>query len=94
MILPQSSLQTMDDQNMTSNVLSALSSTELEFIRLACHPAEFEYEEIATMMDKGIDELESYYSSISEKFNIRTRAGLVLFAFAWRIEGMHSVLCA
>ncbi len=64
-------------------VIERLTERELEFIRLVCDENEYTYEMIADRMDVHRRTLDGYRESIFNKFSIKSKVGLVLFAFKW-----------
>jgi two-component system invasion response regulator UvrY len=53
---------------------------EAEFLRLVCDEQEYTYEQIAHMMGISRRTVDGYRESLFEKFNIKSKTGLVLFA--------------
>lgn len=68
-----------------SRILTELTPKELAFIKLACSPAEYTYEEIAVLMDTKPSTVETHRKHVFEQFNIRSKSGLVIFAYRWGI---------
>lgn len=64
-------------------VLEILSERELEFIRYASRADELSYEQIANRMGVALRSVHGYRQSIFTKFGLRSKAGLVIFAFKW-----------
>lgn len=56
-----------------------------EFLRLVCHENEYTYEQIAELMDIQRRSVENFRASLFDKFNIKSKTGLVLFAMRWRL---------
>lgn len=56
-----------------------LNEKELEFLKLAC--SEKTYKEIAMMMSLSPRTIDGYRDSLFEKLNLKTRVGLVMYAF-------------
>ena len=70
-------------------VLEKLSEREKEFIKLACDENEYTYKQIADLMAVQHRTVDGYRESIFEKFGIKSKAGLVLFAMKHKlVEGM------
>ena len=61
-------------------ILNMCSDRELHFLRLVCSPDEFTYEQIAQKMDVHKRTVDGYRESLFEKFKLRSKTGLVLFA--------------
>lgn len=64
-------------------VLGRLTERELEFVRLAAHEDEYTYEEVAARMNVSLRSVHGYRESVFAKFGIKSKAGLVIFAFKW-----------
>jgi two-component system, NarL family, invasion response regulator UvrY len=66
-------------------VLSMITAREMEFLLHVCSENEPTYERIATMMGVHRRTVDTFRVSLFEKFNIRSKTGLVLFAMRWGI---------
>ncbi|MDX9751356.1 MAG: response regulator transcription factor [Flavobacteriales bacterium] len=64
-------------------VLARLTERELEFVRLACHEDELTYDAIAERMNVATRSVHGYRQNVFAKFGIKSKAGLVIFAFKW-----------
>lgn len=64
-------------------VLAQISPRELEFLQHVCSPEEHTYEAIATLMGIHRRTVDNYRMALFEKFNIKSKTGLVLFALRW-----------
>ncbi|HRD54008.1 MAG TPA: response regulator transcription factor [Flavobacteriales bacterium] len=64
-------------------VVSSLSPRETEFIRMVCHETEPTYEEVAKQMSVTLNTVHGYREKIFHKFEIKSKAGLVIFAYKW-----------
>lgn len=69
-------------------VLEQLTAREREFLRLVCHEKEYTYEQIADQMGVQHRTVDGYRESIFEKFNIKSKTGLVLFVLKHRLFDM------
>lgn len=58
-----------------------LSDRELKFLELVCNENEYTYEQMAEIMAVSIKSIDVYRTSLFEKFNIKSKVGLVLFSF-------------
>lgn len=67
-------------------VLEKLTDREIVFLQLVCDEKEFTYEQIAEQMNVHRRTVDGYRESIFEKFNIKSKTGLVLFAIKYRIS--------
>ena len=64
-------------------VLEQVSPRELEFLQLVCSEAEPTYEQIAKAMGVHRRSVDNYRVSLFEKFHLRSKTGLVIFAMRW-----------
>ena len=64
-------------------VVERISPREMEFLRLVCDEAEFTYEQIASRMGIQRRSVDNFRIGLFEKFNIKSKTGLVLFAMRW-----------
>ncbi len=64
-------------------VIARLSEREWMFIRLVCADDEPTYEELAVQMEVTLRTVHGYRESVFNKFGIKSKVGLVLFAFKW-----------
>lgn len=68
-----------------TDMIAALNDREREFLRLVCDEKEYTYEEIANMMHAHRRTVDKYRESIFEKFGVKSKTGLVLFAVKNRL---------
>ncbi len=61
-------------------ILKKLTPRELQFLRLVCSEEEFTYEQMAGAMGVSRRTVDGYRESVFDKFGIRSKTGLVLFA--------------
>ncbi len=66
-------------------ILDRISPRELEFLQCVCNDEELTYEEIAEVMGVGRRTVDYFRTSLFEKFDIKSKAGLVLFAVRWKL---------
>jgi two-component system invasion response regulator UvrY len=64
-------------------VLEQITPRELEFLLLVCSPDEPTYEQIADTMGIHRRTVDNYRIALFEKFHIKSKTGLVLFAIRW-----------
>ena len=57
-----------------------LSEKEKEFLRLVCHPDEYTYDMISQIMKVGRRTVDNYREAIFEKYGIKSKTGMVMFA--------------
>ena len=60
--------------------MDLVSERELTFLQLVCDPKEYTYEQIATIMNVHRRTIDGYKEGLGDKFNIKSKTGLVLFA--------------
>ncbi len=58
-----------------------LSAREQEFLTLVCNENEFTYEQMAQKMGLSVKSIEAYRAALFDRFNIKSKVGLVLFSF-------------
>ncbi len=66
-------------------ILEQLSQREREFLKLVCHEAEYTYDQIAGEMGVQHRTVDGYRESIFEKFEIKSKTGLVLFVLKYQL---------
>ncbi len=66
-------------------ILQGLSDRERTFLKLVCHEAEYTYDQIAGEMGVQHRTVDGYRESIFDKFNIKSKTGLVLFVLKHRL---------
>ena len=88
-VLSNSELKTTYERQR-EKILAAITDRELEIIRLACSPGEFTYEEIAHRMNLKPSTVEGHRKHIFDRFGIKSKAGLVIFAYRWEIVRVDS----
>ncbi|HRP00705.1 MAG TPA: response regulator transcription factor [Flavobacteriales bacterium] len=64
-------------------VMAQISPRELEFLHHVCSPEEHTYEAIAGLMGVHRRTVDNYRVALFEKFAIKSKTGLVLFALRW-----------
>lgn len=64
-------------------LLADVTAREMEFLRLVCREDEYTYEQIAELMGVHRRTIDGYRSHLFDKFNVRSKTGLVLFALRW-----------
>ena len=57
-----------------------LSDRELHFLQLVCDEKEFTYDQMADIMNVSVKSIEVYRSALFEKYEIKSKVGLVLFS--------------
>lgn len=62
-----------------------LSGRELEFLKLVCDERELTYDQMADIMGLSVKSIEAYRTALFDRYNIKSKVGLVLFSFKHRI---------
>ncbi len=62
-----------------------LSGREQEFLKLVCDERELTYEQMAGIMNVSVKSIEAYRAALFDKYNIRSKVGLVLFSYKYRL---------
>ncbi|SCY07998.1 response regulator transcription factor [Flavobacterium caeni] len=62
-----------------------LTARELEFLKLVCDERELTYEQMADIMGLSVKSIEAYRTALFDRYNIKSKVGLVLFSFKHRI---------
>ncbi|MBK7556025.1 MAG: response regulator transcription factor [Flavobacteriales bacterium] len=70
-------------ERQRAQVMELLSDREIELIRLVCHEDEYTYDQIAAKMDVSRRTVDGYREDLFARFDIKSKTGLVLFAFKW-----------
>ena len=64
-----------------NNSTIVLSNREREFLTLVCAKEEFTYEQMSEQMGLSVKSLENYRANLFERYQIKSKVGLVLFSF-------------
>ncbi|MEZ4808572.1 MAG: response regulator transcription factor [Flavobacteriales bacterium] len=71
------------EERERDRVLERITPREMEFLLLVCDEAEYTYEQIAEHMGVHRRTVDNFRIGLFEKFNIKSKTGLVLFAMRW-----------
>ncbi|UOE51724.1 response regulator transcription factor [Mucilaginibacter sp. SMC90] len=71
-------LYTMQNKNTSADKSKELTSNELIFLKLSC--SELTYRQIADEMNLSPHTIDNYRESLFQKFGLKSRTGMVLFA--------------
>jgi len=71
------------EERERDRVLGAITPREMEFLLLVCDEAEYTYEQMADRMGVHRRTVDNFRISLFEKFDIKSKTGLVLFALRW-----------
>ncbi len=75
------------EEREREKVLAAITPREMEFLLHVCSTEEPTYEQIADVMGVHRRTVDGYRIGLFEKFNIKSKTGLVLFAMRWGLIG-------
>lgn len=78
-------IRNYDLSGETKKQTVVLNERELEFLRLVCDEQELTYEQMADSMNLSIKTIETYRAALFDRFNIKSKVGLVLFSFKYRL---------
>lgn len=62
-----------------------LSPREFHFLELVCDEKEYTYEQMAAIMGVSVKSVEAYRTALFERYAIKSKVGLVLFSFKYRL---------
>jgi len=68
-------------------IMADLTGRDIEFIRHVCDESEPTYEQVATLMNVSVSAIHYYRERIFTTHGIKSKAGLVIFAYKWGIMG-------
>jgi len=71
------------NQDAKSDIV--LTDREREFLRLVCDERELTYEQMADIMSVSVKSIEAYRTALFEKYNIKSKVGLVLFSYKHKL---------
>lgn len=58
-----------------------LTDREHHFLKLVCHEKEYTYDQMAELMQVSVKSIDVYRAALFDKYNIKSKVGLVLFCF-------------
>ncbi len=70
-------------ERQRAKLMEQLNGREVDFIRLVCREDEYTYDQIATKMGVSRRTVDGYREELFNRFDIKSKTGLVLFAFKW-----------
>ncbi len=74
---------TTPSERERARIVGQITPREMEFLLLVCDEAEFTYEQIADRMGVHRRTVDNFRIGLFEKFGIKSKTGLVLFALRW-----------
>jgi len=72
------------ESDLTPTVFD-LSDKELEFLSLVCDERELTYEQMSKLMRVSQKSIDAYRSALFDRFQIKSKVGLVLFSYKYRL---------
>ena len=81
-LVEQSAPQTLADKER-DEILAMITPREMELLLLVCSEDEPTYEEIAKKMGASRRTIDNFRTHLFEKFQLKSKVGLVLFAVKW-----------
>ncbi|MCF6130941.1 response regulator transcription factor [Flavobacterium wongokense] len=77
-------IKNYDSQPKPKEVID-LTTRELQFLTLVCDEKEYTYEQMAEIIGVSVKSIDGYRTTMFEKFNIKSKVGLVLFSFKHKL---------
>ena len=74
---------TTREERERERIIGMITPREMEFLLLVCDASEFTYEQIAERMGVHRRTVDNFRIALFEKFDIKSKTGLVLFALRW-----------
>jgi DNA-binding NarL/FixJ family response regulator len=74
-----------DPSPKTKTVEIVLTPRELHFLQLVCNEEEYTYDQMASIMNVSVKSIEAYRTALFEKYGIKSKVGLVLFSFKYKL---------
>jgi DNA-binding NarL/FixJ family response regulator len=62
-----------------------LSDREFQFLELVCDEKEYTYEQMAEIIGVSTKSIDAYRSNLFDKFNVKSKVGLVLFSYKHKL---------
>jgi DNA-binding CsgD family transcriptional regulator len=83
MLIKALTTEKKDVKDEKEQVSEQLTDREKQFLQLVCNENELTYEQIADQMGVSRRTVDGYREAIFEKFHIKSKTGLVLFAIKY-----------
>ncbi|RZJ70516.1 response regulator transcription factor [Flavobacterium sp.] len=75
-----------DSSNHNGKIPSVnLSVREMDFLKLVCDEKEYTYDQMADIMGLSVKSIEAYRTALFDRYDIKSKVGLVLFSFKHRL---------
>jgi DNA-binding NarL/FixJ family response regulator len=79
-------IKSYDDTNTSeTNHNITLSDREFKFLELVCNEKEYTYDQMAEIMNVSVKSIDVYRTAIFDRYNIKSKVGLVLFSFKHKL---------
>lgn len=78
-------IRNFDPSTKTQKAEIILTPRELHFLQLVCNQKEYTYDQMASIMNVSVKSIEAYRTALFEKYNIKSKVGLVLFSFKYKL---------
>lgn len=88
LLLKALSTETKSPEDEREKIIKQLTRRELDFLQLVCDEKEYTYEQMADKLGVHLRTVDGYRKAMFEKFNIKSKTGVVLFAIKYKlVEG-------
>ncbi len=74
-------IRNFDEFNVKPKSKINMSAREADFLKLVCDERELTYEQMADIMGLSVKSIEAYRTALFERYNIKSKVGLVLFSY-------------
>src|SRR5690606_41377075 len=78
-------IKNYSESQSTPHISVQLSERELRFLELICDENEYTYDQIADLMGISIKTVEVCRTMLFDRYNIKSKVGLVLFSFKHKL---------
>ena len=78
-------IRNFDPSPKSKPIEIVLTSRELHFLQLVCNEKEYTYDQMASIMNVSVKSIEAYRTALFEKYDIKSKVGLVLFSFKYKL---------
>lgn len=78
-------IRNYDNKGVVTQKEIVLSEREKDFLTLVCDERELTYEQMADSMNLSVKSIETYRAALFERYDIKSKVGLVLFSFKYRL---------
>ncbi|MFA6058440.1 MAG: response regulator transcription factor [Taibaiella sp.] len=74
-----------NSEDSQDSIIKKMTAREIEFLSLVCNESEYTYDQIADKMKVSRRTVDGYRESLFDKFQIKSKTGLVLFAMKYKL---------